>query len=257
MLADAATAGLLFFLGFVGLGLAILAVLRYWLVENTLETGAALGVLLAILVGTGMVVKSASLLLMMLWIFVLVGGSVGLPLLSAWGEKAELRQSYEDDIRKYKAALAHDTSNAAAWRELGEIYLKLNRYDEAIAAYKEAIRLQPHDVDKIRRRLNQALDYRADAPPPKTVTCTQCGVLTKVGQPCEKCGRVAEMNFLEWFLRAQSSREVLGPTAALVVGLVALLTLFLPWSPVFKAATILLCLGGGGFLLWRTARSDE
>jgi tetratricopeptide (TPR) repeat protein len=256
MLADAATIGLLFFLGFVGLGVAILSVLRYWLVENTLDTGPAMGVLLAILVGTGGVVKSASPLLMIFWILLLIGGSVGGPMISQRYENAELRESYEDDIQKYKNAIVRDTSNAAAWRELGEIYLKLDRYDEAIAAYKEAIRLQPHDVDKIRRRLNQALDYRADLPTQKTVTCKQCGTPTVSGKACEHCGTVAEASFLEWFLRAQSSRAVLQPTAAIVGGLVALLTLFLPWPVGLKALVIALCLGGGGFLLWRAAQSD-
>src|SRR5687768_2466183 len=98
MLADAATVGLLFFLGFVGLGVAILVVLRHWLVEGTLETGSALGVLLVILLGTASVVKSASPLLMLLWIIVLIGGSLGLPALSALGDKQMLHEMYEADI---------------------------------------------------------------------------------------------------------------------------------------------------------------
>jgi tetratricopeptide (TPR) repeat protein len=257
MFADAATVGLLFFLGFVGLGVAVLSVLRYWLVENTLDTGPALGVLLTILIGTGAVVKSASPLLMIFWILLLIGGSVGVPMASEWFEKAELREGFEDDIQKYKNAIVRDASNAAAWRELGEIYLKLDRYDEAIAAYKEAIRLQPHDVDKIRRRLNTALDYRADLPAQKTVACEQCGMPTVSGKACENCGRMAEMNFLEWFLRAQSSRAVLQPTAAIISGLIALLALFLPWPIGLKAFVIALCLVGGGFLLWRTAQSED
>lgn len=257
MFADAATVGLLFFLGFVGLGVAVLSVLRYWLVENTLDTGVALGVLLTVLIGTGGVVKSASPLLMIFWILLLIGGSVGVPLVSQWFENAELREGFEDAIQKYKNAIVRDTSNAAAWRELGEIYFKLNRYDEAIAAYKEAIRLQPHDVDKIRRRLNAALDYRAEETAQKTVACKQCGAPSLAGQPCQSCGAVTEISFLEWFLRAQSSRAVLQPTAALVVGLVAVLTLFMSWPIVLKTFVIALCLGSGGFLLWRAARNEK
>jgi tetratricopeptide (TPR) repeat protein len=257
MLADAATIGLLFFLGFVGMGMAILSVLRYWLVDNTLESGPALGVLLIILVGTGGVVKSASPLLMIFWILLLIGGSVGVPMVSTWFENAELRESFEDDIKKYKNALAHNVSNAAAWRELGEIYLKLDRYDEAIAAYKEAIRLQPHDVDKIRRRLNSALDYRAEEIAEKSVTCVGCGAQAAPGKPCDNCGAITESGFLEWFLRAQSSREVLAPTAALVAGLVAVLTLFMSWPVALKAFVIALCLGGGVFLLWCAGRSEK
>jgi hypothetical protein len=58
-------------------------------------------------------------------------------------------------------------------------------------------------------------------------------------------------------LRAQSSREVLAPTAALVAGLVAVLTLFMSWPVALKAFVIALCLGGGVFLLWCAGRSEK
>src|SRR5690606_9577242 len=107
---------------------------RYWLVDGTLETGAALGILLGILMISGWVVKSSSPLLMLLWIIALIGGSLGLPALSALSEKHALRKMREADIAKYKNILQQDVSNSAAWRELGETYFKLDLYDEAIAA---------------------------------------------------------------------------------------------------------------------------
>src|SRR5687767_6608471 len=122
MLADAATVGLLFFLGFIGLGIAILAVLRFWLVDGTLDTAPALGVLLTVLVGSAMVVRSASPLLMLLWIVALIGGSLLLPVMADLGDKREMKRIYEDDIEKYRRAISRDSHNAAAWREMGELY---------------------------------------------------------------------------------------------------------------------------------------
>lgn len=257
MFADAATVGLLFFLGFIGLGVAILVVLRYWLVDGVLETGGALGLLVGILIISGWVVKSSSPLLMLLWIIALIGGSLGLPALTALGEKYALREMHEADIAKYKSVLQHDVSNSAAWRELGEVYFKLDRYDESIAAYKEAIRLNPHDVQDIRRRLNRALDYRAGLPTATTVVCPSCQSETVVNNVCQHCGTPLEINFFERLLAARSSREVLQPVGILVAGGVALLTVFISLPVAVKALVIALCMLSGGFLLWRAMQEKH
>lgn len=257
MFADAATIGVLFFLGFVGLGVAILTVLRYWLLDGVLEGGSALGLICILLLGSAWVAKSASPLLIFLWTIFILGGSVAWPVLSARSEKNALREIREDDVDKYKRALLHDINNAAAWRELGEAYFRLDQYDEAIAAYKEAIRLNPRDVQDIRRRLNRALDYRAGLPAQKRVICKVCHEETVAGKTCTHCGAVLETNFLEWILQPRAANEVLPSTFAILAGAVALLALFSSLPLMAKALIVAICLLAGAILLWRATRNTD
>lgn len=257
MLADAATVGLLFFLGFIGLGVAVLAVLRYWLVEGTLDTAPALGVLGVVLVGSATVVKTASPILLLLWVVALVGGALVVPLLADAGEKRALNSLFEDDIVRYQRAIARDATNAAAWREMGELYLKMNRYDAAIAAYKEALKLNPHDADRIRRRLNQALDYKSGMRDTSRVICESCKLETTKGTVCTHCGEKLDVTFLEWFFQAQNVRVVLKPAAAITAGVVAALTVFSTLPAGLKVAVILCCLLTGGYLIWRAVQEGD
>jgi len=94
MIADTATVGLLFVLGFIALGVAILSVLRFWLVEGTIDFGPALGVLGGLLLGSGWVVKSTSPPLMLAWIVAMLGGSFLVPALSAAWDKRALHRLY-------------------------------------------------------------------------------------------------------------------------------------------------------------------
>lgn len=250
MLADAATVGVLFFLGFISLGVAVLSVLRSWLVENTLEFGSALGMLAAILLGTGWAVKTGSPLVMLLWIAVMLGGGLVVPTVIASADKRELHRIYESDIAKFRRAIESGINSAGAWREIGELYLRMNRYDEAIAAYKEAIRLNPQDVDKVRRRLNLALEYRAGMSHAKTVVCEECERETPTGKTCIHCGAALETNFLGWLSQADNLRDVWKPTVAIFAAAIALLTIFSALPVVLKATIILICVVTGGLLIW-------
>ncbi len=257
MLQDAATIGVLFFLGFVGLGLAILTVLRFWLVDDVLESGIAIGIICAILIGSGWILKTSSPLLMLLWTILLIGGSLVWPTLSALSDKNALRQIHADNIEKYKNIIAHDASNAAAWRELGEVYFKLNAYDEAIAAYKEAIKLNPRDVQEIRRRLNRALEYKAELPSQKQVVCKYCHQETPAGRACTHCGEILDTSFYEWFIQPRATSEVLPTTLAILAGTTAVFVMFAPLSLSTKAVIVTFCLGIGAFLLWHAARDTD
>ncbi len=257
MFQDAATIGVLFFLGFIGLGLAILTVLRFWLVDDVLESGIAIGIICGILLGSGWVLKTASPLLMLLWVVLLIGGSLAWPVLMAMSDQNSLRGIHEDNIEKYKTILTRDINNTAAWRELGEVYFKLDRYDEAIAAYKEAIRLNPHDVQDIRRRLNRALQYKADLPNQKQVLCKLCHQQTPAGKTCTHCGGVLEASFLDWLIHPRATSEVLPTTLAILAGATAVFILFASLPLVTKAIIMAFCLGIGAFLLWHAARDTD
>lgn len=255
MFQDAATIGVLFFLGFVGLGLSILTVLRFWLVDDVLEGAIAVGLICSLLLVSAWMLRTSSPWLMLLWIVVMIGGSLAWPVLSAMSDQNSLRQIHEEKIQKYQNILAHDVQNAAAWRELGEVYFKLDRYDEAIAAYKEAIRLNPHDVQEVRRRLNRALDYRADLPAHKRVVCKICNHENAGGTSCTHCGAIIETSFFDWFLHPHATREVLPATLAIMAGVVAVGVLFTPLIFPAKAAIMAVCLALGAFLLWRAAQA--
>ena len=257
MFQDAATIGVLFFLGFVGLGLSILTVLRFWLVDDVLEGAIAIGLICIVLLVSGWMLRSGSPLLMLLWIIIMIGGSLAWPVLAAMSDQSSLRQIHEEKIEKYQQILAHDVHNAAAWRELGEVYFKLDRYDEAIAAYKEAIRLNPHDVQEVRRRLNRVLDYRADLPAHKRVVCKICHTENVARTSCMHCGAIIETSFFDWFLHPHATREVLPATAAILAGTVAVGVLFTPLVFPAKAAVMAICLVLGAALLWRAARDTD
>lgn len=252
MLADSALVGALFLLGFISLGVAILVVFRYWLVDAVLETGAALGLLFAILLGSGWAVKSTSPLLMGIWIFVLLGGSIGWPLIAAYSDKRTLYRIYEEKITRLLISAQGDFQNPGAWREIGELYFKMNRYDEAIAAYKEAIRLNPPDVQEVRRLLNRALDYRAGLPTEKMILCSKCELETRIQARCQKCGEPLELDFFDRMSQPKNLRDIVYPAIVFIVTSMAIFTVFSNLAVPTKAAFIGICVVIDIFFLWKT-----
>lgn len=252
MFADSALVGALFLLGFISLGVAILTVFRYWLVDSVLETGAALGLLLIILLGSGWAVKSTSPLLMGAWILVLLGGSIGWPFLASYSDKRALYQIYEEKILKLQSSTQKGFQNPAAWREIGELYFKMDRYDEAIAAYKEAIRLNPPDVQEVRRLLNRALDYRNGLLTEKTVICSKCELETRIQSRCQKCGEPLELDFFDRMAQPQNLRDIVYPVIVFVTTSIALFALFSSLPATTKAMLIAICVVIDIFFLWKT-----
>ena len=248
---SASTIGILTFLGFVGLGISIFTVIRFWLVDATLEFGPAIALLAALLIGSTWAVKSASPAILLIWVFLMFGGGFGLSTMTAFLEKRAMHRFHEEDIAKYQRALGTNVQNAGAWREIGELYMKMNRYDEAIAAFQEAINLNPHDMQTIQRRLQRAVEYRAGMPRVATILCPQCHLETPKTKACIHCGHLLDTNFWQWFLQGQNFGEALKPMAAIGAGAVAVVTIFLPFAIAFKALLILICILIGGFFLWQ------
>ena len=50
---------------------------------------------------------------------------------------------YDDAIEAYRQALRINPENADAWNNLGIAYNNLKRYDDAIEAYRQALRINP------------------------------------------------------------------------------------------------------------------
>jgi hypothetical protein len=256
MLGDAVTVGFLFFLGFLALGAGVLTVLRFWLVEGTLDGTVAVCALGALLLGSAFAVKTASPSFIALWLVVVIGGTIGIPALAARGEKNALFQMHEEDIAKYRRALETNPQNWMAWREIGETYMKMNRYDDAIAAYKEAIRISAPDAEKLRRRLNQALDYRAGLPLADTIVCDECEAQTPKGKTCLHCGAALEMNLLEWIFQRENVNDILKPTVVITAGVVASFAVFSALPLEVKAILVVASVIVGGFLIWRMVEDE-
>lgn len=53
---------------------------------------------------------------------------------------------YDDAIEAYRQALRIDPKNAGCWLGLGLSYFDLKHYDDAIAAFRQAIRIDPKDA---------------------------------------------------------------------------------------------------------------
>ena len=256
MTGDAATVGIIFILGFISLGVAAISVLRFWLVEGTLDFGPAIGVLGVLLMGSAWALKTASPLVLFGWIAVMLGGSWLIPSFLENSDKRALHKMYESDIARHKRAVENGINGAGAWREIGELYMRMNRYDQAIAAFKEAIRLHPHDIEKVRRRLNLAIEYRAGIPNAKTVICEDCGHETPASRNCLHCGAALEVNFAGWLSQSGRVSEIWKPTVAFAIAAIALLTVFSAMALAFKALIILLCLVVGGVLIWWIVRES-
>lgn len=256
MLADAATVGIIFFLGLLAISGAILTLLRVWLVDGTMETGTALGVLGLLLFLSAAAAKSGSPMVMAVWIVLLVAAIAFLPALAERSEKSELFRMHEEDIDKYRRALKNNPQNYAAWREMAEIYMRMNRYDEAIAAFKEAIRLDPPDVQKMRRRLNLALEYKSGMPNAPTVICDNCGEETPKGKICIHCGEPLELTFLDYLLLHENWSAVARPVIVLLCGLSATMALLSKMPSDTKAATVTASVAIGGYVAWWMFRED-
>jgi tetratricopeptide (TPR) repeat protein len=70
------------------------------------------------------------------------------------------QQHLREEISKYELAIERDPKNAAAFSFLGQTYLKLGKYDEAVAALEKAVEMDPDArYDKI--YLRDAREYQA------------------------------------------------------------------------------------------------
>ena len=75
----------------------------------------------------------------------------------AWSE-----QDYDEAIRRFRRVLAVDAHNAPAYIHLGVNYAAQGKFEASIAAYREAIRLRPHDPNlaEVYHQLGKALAHQ-------------------------------------------------------------------------------------------------
>ena len=72
-----------------------------------------------------------------------VAAILGVQAIAGVSRRESYRSTLNADIRRFRAALRRDPSNAAARELLGDSYLKLGRPASAVAQYRAAVALDP------------------------------------------------------------------------------------------------------------------
>ncbi len=132
-----------------------------WLVEQTLTDLE--GIIGLSFVGTAFLLGVVSIVTGG-WGFLVIIAFVYLVVVSvvAWEytywRKRE-KEHYLESIEQYKEAIERDPTNAAAYSFLGQVCLRLSRFDEAEAALEKAVELDPKSK-RDRALLEQARERR-------------------------------------------------------------------------------------------------
>jgi tetratricopeptide (TPR) repeat protein len=63
------------------------------------------------------------------------------------GNSQEAIRSYQEAAKLYQQVIGRNPGSADTWKSLGFVHWLSNRNDEALAAYKEAVRLRPDDAN--------------------------------------------------------------------------------------------------------------
>ncbi len=176
----------------------------YWIVtswiDKRLSAVEAAGLLAGLVVALFFVVAYAvqnSLLL--LFIFVLIVGALAVVLtgLSRTADR-RLHQRFDDeDVEKYLAALDLDPKNVAAHSLLAKVYRRQGRLEEALAEYKEALRLSPelqeerYWIDRLMVMIEEKAQRQTrPARVGRDSPCTDCGAIVAGDETiCPNCGK--------------------------------------------------------------------
>lgn len=231
---------------------------KLWLVDGTMDAAIAvlLGMGAMILVGMG--IRNASIPLLWLMVVLMGGGSLLFITLDDYYEKTSARRRHLDDIKRLKLKLEFNADDWRTWRDLGAIYMQLEMYDQAIGAYKNAIRLEPADVMKLRRTLNDALDLHKMGKMSDVSICPNCKEETpRRSKVCVHCGAPMRFDFVKFI----STPDVYGDIIRYVIlslAAVTILVLVLPQfslevKAVIAMATVIVC----AFLIWRSIENVE
>ena len=176
----------------------------YWIItswiDRRLSAVEAMTLLSAVVVVTiflvAYVVQNSMAILIVL--LLVVGSLVYAMTLYSRAADRRLHQHFdEEDIKKYLAALEFDPKNVAAHSLLADTYRRQGRLEEALAEYREAVRLSPdlqHErywIDRLmimieRKEQGQSLHYQEAV---QETPCPACGALVPPEvDRCQECG---------------------------------------------------------------------
>ena len=119
------------------------AILRAWIVDNTLDAGFAIGLVVAQVCGVAMLLNSRGLTSAFVVGAAMLLACAVLPFLWLQLEKRSLKQLETEDLTRLRNAIAFDPENASAHALLGEKLLESRNYDAARTQIETAMRLLP------------------------------------------------------------------------------------------------------------------
>lgn len=154
----------------------------------------------------------------------------------------------EEDIEKYQQMIAFDPKNAAAHSYLGETYLKLGKYDEAIESFETVIGLLPERSEKEQYKLRTAIEAKARQEVPM-IRCNHCRAeILESSRVCSACSQNPRENFLTWLVQKENLKDVLKTTAGCMI-VITLLIAFLGTLPIEVLGTLIMSTLIVGFIL--------
>lgn len=170
------------------------------------------------------------------WLFLfllLVGATLAvveyLPVIFSQKHRREL---WESDILRFQKGIDFDPKNVAAYSYLGDTYMKLGRFSEAVESYRKAVDLEPNSIEE-KKKLEKALAEHVWSST-KEMLCPRCQLPRARGvNVCSGCGR--EFSFdetLSYNLRRTPQRQLLQLVLAGFAGIgiaVAMAMIGLPW----------------------------
>lgn len=229
---------------------------RLWLIDGTMDAGFAilLGGGAMMIVGYG--IRNVSIPLLWIMAGLMGGGSILYNALDNHYEHTSMRRRYLDDIRKLKGRLQFNTSDWRAWRDLGKAYAQLEMYNDAIEAYKNAIRLDPPDAMQLRESLNKTLDLHKAGKMSDVSICPNCNEETpRASKACIHCGAPMRFEFVKFI----STPDVYGDMIRYIVlglcGAAILALIFSQFSLEVKAVIAMATVAVCAFLIWRSIES--
>lgn len=226
---------------------------KLWLIDGTMDAPVAILLGMGALIFVGMGIRQASIPLLWLMVVLMGGGSLLFITLDDYYEKNSRRQRLLDDIKKLQLRTELNAADWRAWRDLGAACMQLELFDQAIDAYKNAIRLDPPDVMKIRKSLNDALDSRTAGKMSDVSICPNCNAETpRNSKVCVHCGQPMHFEFVKFISTPDVYGDIIRYVILSLAGVTILVLVLSQFSLEVKAviamATVIVC----AFLIWRS-----
>jgi tetratricopeptide (TPR) repeat protein len=186
-----------------GLALAFIVqrLIHAWLIDRVLDTVPTMiitGVMLTTFTAIWLTRNST---LMYAYVAVLIGLAGATQIIAHRREQRLMQDLRDESLAKYRAVIERDPKNVAAHVFIGDAYLQMGRFEDAIAAYETAIALNPEHANRERWKLRQAeseRDRRTVGPPRR---CPECGMEnTYQATDCAKCATPLVSPFTRWLL---------------------------------------------------------
>ena len=222
----------------------VMAILRAWLVDGTLDFGIAMFAIVMLLSLLGLTWSSQGTVWMLVFVVLLLSACIALPFLGSLLNARSLKALDSEDITKYRRAIEHDPDNASAYAFLGDALMKRGSFVAAIAQYERAMELNPrfesckHKLDRARQAAD-GVQYET-----RLIVCESCRTENSTGnKTCTRCGAQLQMGFGQWITKRDNARDVARvavPSICVAIALVAgFSSLPLEWKGCVLCATVI------------------